>query len=158
MEGVLIRELKTCEYPLMRDFLHMSIFVPEGCEALPFSIVDEPEVALYIKGFGEKKDDYALCAYIEGELAGMCWVRIMGGYGSIDDESPEFAIAVKPEYRAKGIGENLMRAMLNMLKTKGYKRASLSVQKENIAAKLYFKLGFEVYEDREREYILVYTF
>ena len=48
-----------------------------------------------------------------------------------------------------------MRKMLEFLKNKGYKQTSLSVQKENYAARMYQKVGFEVIDENEEEYILV---
>lgn len=79
----------------------------------------------------------------------------MNDYGHIDDETPSFAIAVYEEYRHLGIGTELMRAMLKLLKDKGYKKASLSVQKANYAVGLYRKAGFEVVDENMEEYIMV---
>ncbi len=47
-------------------------------------------------------------------------MRIMNDYGHIDDETPSFAISLYEEYRHLGIGTALMRAMLQLLKDKGY--------------------------------------
>ena len=49
-----------------------------------------------------------------------------------------------------------MREMLKLLKENGYKKASLAVQKANYAVKMYKKLGFEVVDENEEEYIMVY--
>ena len=57
--------------------------------------------------------------------------------------------------RNMGIGTALMRDMLEFLKNKGYKQTSLSVQKENYAARMYQKVGFEVIDENEEEYIMV---
>ena len=48
-----------------------------------------------------------------------------------------------------------MRNMLSLLEKCGYRRASLAVQKENYAAKMYQKLGFEIVNENESEYIMV---
>lgn len=50
-----------------------------------------------------------------------------------------------------------MTKMLKKLRQKGYKRASLSVNKENYALKMYEKLGFEIIGDGENEtqYLMV---
>jgi len=45
--------------------------------------------------------------------------------------------------------------MLQLLKEKGYKQASLSVQKANYAVAMYRKAGFEVVDENEEEYIMV---
>ncbi len=79
---------------------------------------------------------------MDGKIVGAVWVRIMDDYGHIDDSTPSFAISLYKEYRGKGIGTLLMKEMLSALKERGYKQASLSVQKENYAAKMYQKLGF----------------
>ena len=48
-----------------------------------------------------------------------------------------------------------VRNMLSLLEKCGYRRASLAVQKENYAAKMYQKLGFEIVNENESEYIMV---
>lgn len=78
----------------------------------------------------------------------------MDDYGHIDDETPSFAISLFEEYRGHGIGTDLMLAMLELLKTKGYSRASLAVQKENYAVKMYKKAGFKIVDENEQEYIM----
>ena len=45
--------------------------------------------------------------------------------------------------------------MLQFLREKGYKQASLSVQKANYAVRMYQKVGFEVIDENEEEYIMV---
>ncbi len=44
--------------------------------------------------------------------------------------------------------------MLELLANKGYKRASAAVQKENYAVKMYKKVGFEVVDENEQEFIM----
>ena len=79
----------------------------------------------------------------------------MNDYGHVDDETPSFAISLYVEYRNLGIGTALMRTMLQFLREKGYKQASLSVQKANYAVRMYRKVGFEVIDENEEEYIMV---
>jgi ribosomal protein S18 acetylase RimI-like enzyme len=45
--------------------------------------------------------------------------------------------------------------MLCELKQRGYEKASLSVQKANYAVQMYLKVGFEVLNEHEEEYIMV---
>ena len=149
-----IREIKEREYPILSEFLYEAIFIPEGTKKPPKSIICQPELQIYIDGFG-KKDDWCLVAGTEEKIIGAVWVRIMNDYGNIDDETPSFAIAIQEEYRHSGIGTALMTAMLKLLKQKEYKKASLSVQKANYAVDLYRKVGFEVYDENEEEYIMV---
>ena len=121
----------------------------------PKSIIEQPELQVYIEDFG-KKDDWCLVAEVKGKIVGAVWVRIMDDYGHIDDETPSFAISLYEEYRNMGIGTALMRDMLEFLKNKGYRRTSLSVQKVNYAVRMYQKVGFEVVDENEEEYIMVY--
>lgn len=150
-----IREMKASEYPLLNDFLYEAIFIPEGIEAPPKSIINSPELQVYIADFGTQKHDRALLAEIGGRVVGAVWVRIMNDYGHINDETPSIAISLYKEYRGLGIGTALMQKMLATLKNDGYKQASLSVQKANYAAKMYLKLGFEIVNENEEEYIMV---
>ena len=49
----------------------------------------------------------------------------------------------------------MMKEILALLKSHGYKQVSLSVQKANYAAKLYPKVGFEIVRENEEEYIMM---
>lgn len=150
-----IRELRGTEYPLLKEFLYEAIFVPEGMGPPLRSILDGPELQVYISGFGTQPDDSALCAEVNGTIVGAVWVRIMDDYGHTDGETPSFAISLYKEYRGLGIGTELMESMLAILEGRGYRRASLAVQKANYAVKLYQKLGFEIVDERDTEYIMV---
>lgn len=149
-----IREIIESEYPILTDFLYEAIFIPQGMDKPPKSIIKQPELQIYIEDFG-KADDACLVAEIKGRIVGAVWTRIMNDYGHIDDETPSFAISLYEEYRHLGIGTALMKAMLKLLKGKGYKQASLSVQKANYAVNMYRKVGFEVVDENEEEYIMV---
>ncbi len=151
----IIREIKETEYPLLMDFLYESIFIPAGESPLPRSVVEAPELLVYISGFGTEEHDKALVAEADGKVVGAVWVRIMNDYGHIDDRTPSFALSLYQEYRGLGIGTALMQQMLALLKRCGYEQASLSVQKANYAVKMYRKLGFEIVEEKEEEYIMV---
>lgn len=79
----------------------------------------------------------------------------MEDYGHVDNQTPSFALSLFKEYRGCGIGTALMKQMLERLKNDGYKAASLAVQKENYAVKMYKKLGFETVGESAEEYIMV---
>jgi ribosomal protein S18 acetylase RimI-like enzyme len=93
---------------------------------------------------------------VDGDkVVGAVWTRIMNDYGHIDNNTPSFAISLFKEYRGQGIGTSLMRQMLQMLKDKGFAKASLAVQKANYAVKMYKKVGFEIVDENDEEYIMV---
>ena len=150
-----IRPISAGEVRLLQDFLYEAIFVPEGLPAPPKSIINQPELQVYITGFGTKKDDIGLVAEIDNKPIGAVWVRIMNDYGHIDNDTPSFAISLHKDYRGLGIGTVLMKEMLRILKDRGYKQASLAVQKANYAVRMYQKTGFEIVGENEEEYIML---
>lgn len=154
----IIRKMKKQEYALLNDFLYEAIFIPEGTDAPSRDIINKPELQVYVSDFGSDKDDLCLAAETGGNIIGAVWVRNMKDYGNIGDGIPSFAISVLKQYRGNGIGTELMKRMLEELKRSGCKKASLSVQKNNYAAKMYQKLGFEIAEEKGEEYIMVYNF
>ena len=151
-----IREIQVQEYPLLEDFLYEAIFLPEGVKAPPKSVIYEPGIWRTIDNFGTLDHDYCLVADVDEKPVGAVWVRIADQYGHIDDETPSLSISLYPQYRNLGIGTAMMRAMLKYLKNSGYRRASLSVQKENYAVKMYQAMGFEITDENEEEWIMIH--
>ena len=154
---VIIRKLCTEEAGLLKDFLYEAIFIPEGVEPPPRDIVERSELRIYYEYFGRGAADHCLVAEADGHVVGAVWTRIMDDYGHVDDETPSFAISLIPEYRGKGIGTRLMRNMLSLLKKQGFRQASLAVQKANYAVRMYKKVGFEIIDENDEEYIMVCT-
>lgn len=152
--NLLIREIREEEFALLKDFLYEAIFVPEGVEPPGGEVIDLPELRLYIEDFGSRRGDHCLVADFGGKVVGAAWTRIMNDYGHIDDDTPSFAISLYKEYRGQGIGTRLMTDMLELLKSRGYRQASLSVQKENDAIRLYEFVGFQIVDENEQEYIM----
>ncbi len=154
-----IRPIKKEEYGSLKDFLYDAIFIPEGQTPLPRTVLQEKALQNYYLDFG-REDDTCLVAEAEGSLVGAVWARILSGevkgYGYVDASTPEIAISVQREYRKKGIGTALLSAMLALLGKKGYKHASLSVQKQNPALHLYERVGFSILADKNDEYLMVY--
>lgn len=150
-----IRKIIEDEYGLLEDFIYEAIFIPEGVEPPPRSIIYQPDLQVYIKNFGTEKDDICFVAEVSGKVVGAVWVRDMMDYGHIADGVPSFAISLYEQYRNYGIGTRLMITMLNELREKGYDRTSLAVQKANYAVKMYKKVGFEICDENEEEYIMV---
>ncbi len=151
----IIRELNETEVILLDDFIYEAIFIPQGVEAPPKSIIMQPDLLVYIKDFGQSPHDKCLVAEVDGKVVGAVWVRIMNDYGHVDNETPSFAISLYKEYRGFGIGTDMMRSMLLLLKENGYTQASLAVQKINYAVKMYVNVGFEIIDENEEEYIMV---
>jgi ribosomal protein S18 acetylase RimI-like enzyme len=109
-------------------------------------------VALYVKGWG-RPGDTALIAVEDGFPVGAAWYRLFRrdqpGYGFVDEETPELAIAVVPSRRGRGLGEALLDALVERAREEGYDALSLSVPSEDAAlVSFYEKHGFAaVHED-----------
>lgn len=155
MDNLNIRELKENEYKILDNFLYEAIFIPKGMKKPPREIINNEELQVYVKDFGNYKDDNCIVAELNNKIVGACWTRIMNDYGHIDDNTPSFAISLYEEYRGKGIGTKLMETMLKLLKDKGYKKTSLAVQKDNYAVKMYKKVGFKIIDENKQEYIMI---
>jgi ribosomal protein S18 acetylase RimI-like enzyme len=118
-------------------------------------IIELPELKLYYESFGTGTADNCIVADDGGKVIGAVWTRIMNDYGHVDDDTPSFAISLYKEYRGRGIGTRMMNEMLALLKEKGYKQASLAVQKANYAVRMYEKVGFITVNENEEEFIMV---
>ncbi len=153
--SVIIRKLREDETGLLKDFLYEAIFIPEGAEPPDRSIVDLPELALYYENFGDGPADNCLAAEAGGRVVGAVWSRIMEDYGHVDDQTPSLAISLCRECRGRGIGTEMMRRMLELLRDQGWKRASLAVQKANPAVRMYRAVGFRTAFENAEEYIMV---
>lgn len=158
---LIIREMAKHETPFLEDMLHQAIFTPEGSTPPEKSIIFEPYLHHYIKGFGQKHD-FALVAEWEGNLIGAIWSRLFSteekGYGFIDNDTPEISMAVNESYRYGGVGAVLLNDFLVVLKNKGYKQVSLSVDLRNFAFGFYQKIGFEAVEIKGNSVKMVYKF
>ena len=154
--STIIREIRPEEHDLLREFLYQAIYLPEGVEPPPRSVVDLPELQIYIADFGTRPGDRCLVAEAEGKVAGAAWCRIMVDYGHIDNDTPSLAISLLPEYRGLGIGAQLLNALLLLLQENGCRRASLSVQKENPALRLYQRAGFRILAEKGTEYLMLW--
>ena len=153
--SVHIRRMRPDEIGLLREFLYQAIYLPAGTEPPPRTVVDLPELRVYIKNFGTRPGDFCLVAEVDGKVAGAAWSRIMEDYGHIDNHAPSLALSLLPDCRGQGIGTRLLDGLLVLLQKQGYQRVSLSVQAENPALRLYQREGFKMVETRGSEYLMV---
>lgn len=156
-----IRELKNDEISHLDNFLYDAIFIPEDQKKPDKKIIKLPELSGYIKDFG-KDTDHCLVAELNGELIGAIWSRIFSedekGFGFIDSKTPELSMSVVENYRKKGIGTKMLKAMLNKFTLLEYDQASLSVDKQNFAMRLYQKFGFETVKSDEKSATMIKRF
>ena len=127
----------------------------KGYVILIIHVNNNPELQVYVADFGNRKHDRALIAEADGKVIGAVWTRIMNDYGHIDNQTPSLAISIYKEYRGFGIGTELMKNIIRILKESGYEKVSLAVQKNNYAVKMYRTVGFELADENDEEYIMV---
>ena len=102
---------------------------------------------LYVKAWG-RPGDAAVIALEDGFPVGAAWFRLFRasapGYGFVDEQTPELAIAVVPNARGKGVGSALLEALLERARRTATPPLSLSVDRRNEGAiALYEHHGFE---------------
>jgi ribosomal protein S18 acetylase RimI-like enzyme len=107
-----------------------------------------------------REGDTALVVVVEdGELVGAVWYRFWGpeqhSYGYVAPEIPELAIAVRPVFRRRGIGHQLLEAILKTAASQGIEKISLSVEIENPALKLYLRHGFQPIQKNQGDWVMV---
>ena len=96
--------------------------MPEGeCPPDP-AILDEPELRVYLDGFGQEQGDVAVAVRADGNIVGTAWARVMDDYGHIYDGVPSIAISLLPEYRGMGLGKRLLSGLLEELRGTRYER------------------------------------
>ena len=157
-ESIVLSPLESENFHCLETFLYHAIFIPEGVAEPPYSIIDIPDLQVYIHRFGEYPSDIGWIASHDRAVIGAAWVRLMDDYGHVDDDIPSLAISLLPSYRSKGIGTKLLIALLNDVKKHGFKGVSLSVQRENYARGLYEKLGFVSIEENDEELKMILLF
>ncbi|MBC7920667.1 MAG: GNAT family N-acetyltransferase [Ferruginibacter sp.] len=126
--------------------LYQSLYVPKDGAPFERNIVNQADIARYVKDWG-RADDSGFVAVDENDhLVGAVWLRLFKkeekGFGYVDDKTPELGVAVSPEYRGKGIGTVLLSRLIKATEDI-YECISLSVTVENPALRLYQRLGFE---------------
>ena len=155
-----VRVMRKSDYECLNEFLYQAIFNPKGAVRPPRNVIYEPEIFVYIKDFGTQPGDLGVVAEQNGQVIGAAWTRIIPAYGRIDNETPELAISIFPEFRSYGIGTKLMKKLFEVLRKTGYKQTSLFVQKDNPAVRFYQRLGCEESGERtdhagHKDYLMI---
>jgi ribosomal protein S18 acetylase RimI-like enzyme len=135
----MIRRGDAIDVPFLRDMLHHAYYWREN----------DPEasdpVARYVANFG-RKGDAAVVAIEDHRRVGAAWYRLFTpdepGFAFVDERTPELSIAVVPSMRGRGIGSQLLEALLVRARQEGYPALSLSVERDNPSLALYERRGF----------------
>ena len=137
VDGVVVRRATASVVGCLREMLYLALFVPPGAAPFPAEVVEEPELARIVDGFGTRAGDAGWIARAaDGPLIGAAWVRRFTreapGFGYVDDVTPELSITVVDTHRGRGIGSHLLSCV-----RADVGRVSLSVDVRNPAMRLY---------------------
>jgi len=144
-----IRPIQESDKEFLWDMLFEMIYFPEGSEKPnKEELLKNPDIYKYLNDFGLRKTDSGFVAENENnQLVGAAWFRLFHGgnksYGYISDDIPELSIAIVKEYRGKGFGSDLLKALIEKARKDGYPSISLSVDPNNAAYGLYVREGFK---------------
>ena len=111
-----------------------------------------PELNIYDRFYGLSSKDLGLYALYEHKIAGAVWIRLLkeedGASAFVDANTPILNIAVKPDFRGKGIGYAMLEQLL-LEAGAVFEQISVSVVKDSQAVKLFEKVGFTKVEASE---------
>ena len=118
---------------------------------------DEQPVYRYVYNWG-RPGDAGVLALDEGFPVGAAWYRLFSadqpGYGFVDEQTPELAIAVVPSRRGHGHGRELLEGLLERARSEGHTALSLSVERDNPAIKLYERFGFRTVREERNTLVM----
>jgi GNAT superfamily N-acetyltransferase len=136
----LIRRGNRQDVRFLRDMLRHAFYWRSG------GTIEESSLWRYVAGWG-RRGDAAVIALEGGFPIGAAWFRLFPqdepGFGFVDEQTPEVAVAVVPSRRGRGIGSELMDSLLELAKEQGYGALSLSVADDSPAMHVFEKHGFE---------------
>ena len=135
----MIRPAGPHDLRFLRDMLHHAFYARERARD------EEHATYRYVNAWG-RPGDAGVIALDGGFPVGAAWYRLFRadepGYGFVDERTPELAIAVVPNRRGRGLGREMLTALIERARRDGHPALSLSVEHDNPAVGLYEALGF----------------
>lgn len=147
MTPLSIRSAAPGDLPFLREMLYEAAYWRPGSERPPLEQgLARPDLAKLLAGWG-RRGDVAVVAGRDGSgPLGAAWYRFWSdadhSYGYVSPSIPELGIAVRADARGCGVGTLLLRALLAEARERGVVELSLSVERDNPAARLYERAGF----------------
>jgi GNAT superfamily N-acetyltransferase len=139
-----IRPLTAADEPLLWDMLHQGVQAIEG-DAAPVEIVQRPEFARHVTGWGRHGDTGFVAHDIEeGKPLGAAWFRQLPTQHDAPGKelTAELAFAVRRGHRRRGIGAALLTQLVKA--NPQHSHILISAPASNPAVRLYERFGFGV--------------
>jgi ribosomal protein S18 acetylase RimI-like enzyme len=143
-----IRRATLADEPILWEMLYYAANMAEDGATSSEAAKTHPYLAEFVAGWGRPGDlgTIALDAAPSHAL-GAAWLRQLNGvekrYAVVAADTPELAIAVRPDAIGRGIGGALLGALLDLARGE-YQAVALSVRESNPARRLYERHGFVV--------------
>ncbi|WP_371152651.1 GNAT family N-acetyltransferase [Buchananella felis] len=151
--AVTLRPLTTADRELLRTACVFNINWPG--ERFTFADLDGyPGLSHYVQ-LAPERGDFGVVAEQGGNCVGVAWLLFLDssdpGYGYVADGIPELGITVWTGYRRKGIGRQMLQALIDEARSRGIREISLSVEDGNPSVLLYTAFGFKPVPDAPAE-------
>ena len=145
-----VRPVAPDDTPFLWDMLYYAAHMSEDGVTASQVARGDPRLHMWVDGWG-RTGDRGRIAFDRGgsRKLGAAWLRLLPeGFstGYVDDETPELAIAVLPEYTGQGIGSALLAALIDSVRTE-VPAIVLTVRHANPARRLYERHGFVVIDE-----------
>ena len=142
----MIRRGNRQDVRFLRDMLRHAFYWRSGSD------LEESSLWRYVSGWG-RRGDAAMIALEGGFPVGAAWFRLFPseepGFGFVNEATPDVAIAIVPSRRGRGIGSELLEALVDLAREQGYEGLSLSVAEDSPAMHVFQKHGFEKVEQAD---------
>lgn len=138
-----IRPLEAADEAILWEMLYVALQAPGG-EPPPRDIVQRPEYARFVEGWGREGDrGFVAHDSRDRRLLGAVWMR-----EPTKNAAPELAVAVVPGERKRGIGAALLTQWVRANPEQN--EVLLHVGRKSPAVRLYERFGFRVAETKAR--------
>jgi GNAT superfamily N-acetyltransferase len=148
--NVITRPLVKGDEPFLWQMLYYAARMQEDGATSPEPAKTNPDLNKYVEAWGLPTDMGLLALHPEHhQPIGAAWLRLLIGekktISYIDDQTPELAIALLPDYTGLGIGTQLLTRLIAEARHV-YPAIVLSVRTNNPARYLYERVGFRTTE------------
>lgn len=141
---VVLRPLTPADRELLRTACLLNINWPG--ERFTYADLDGLAELSHYTQLLPDRGDFGVVAEQDGRCVGVAWLLFFDsaapGYGYLADDVPELGITVWPGYRRRGIGKQMLRALIEQARDRGLGAISLSVEEGNPSVHLYTAFGF----------------
>ncbi|MFN8442664.1 MAG: GNAT family N-acetyltransferase [Caldilineaceae bacterium] len=146
MLSLLIREVEQVDTPFLWEMLYHAAHMAEDGATHWETAKEVPFLTQYVQDWGQPGDFGLIAVDTKSrQKVGAAWLRLLiedkTSVTYQDDETPELAIAIVPDWIGCGVGTALMTRLVESARQR-YPALVLSVRADNPAIRLYQRFGF----------------